>query len=433
VIKLDLAGIAPFLGKDDWQKEGRARYAAKTLLESQGMDCEYTTWVNLPETYNKDEFRRIKAAADKIRSESDVLLVIGVGGSYLGARAAVELLRSPNYNLITKHTPNIYYVGNNLSAEHINEIGYLLQNKNFSINVISKSGETLESAIAFRIFKGLLESRYGDIGARGRIYATTDRAKGALKQMADLEGFQTFVIPDKIGGRYSMLTPVGLLPMAVSGIDIDRVMAGAFDAMKTYTEDQSFKNPTWQYASVRQALYRKGKTIEVLACYEPAFRFFAEWWKQLYGESEGKGGGGIFPVSVDFSADLHAAGQYLQDGARTLMETVVSFDGFRRDIAVPKSNEDLDGLNYLAGRSLQSINEIAKKATMDAHIAGGVPNMELILPEMSETAFGWLVYFFQYACGLSGYIQGVNPFDQPGVDTYKRNMFRLLKRPGYTN
>jgi len=429
MIRLDLTGITPFLDKAEWQNTKQMTDIHKSLIAQYSVDCEHTTWLNLPETYNRDEFRRMKLAAEKIRSESDVLLVIGIGGSYLGARAGIELLRSPNYNLISKHTPNVYFVGNNLSAEHINEIGNLLRDKNFSINVVSKSGGTLEPAIAFRIFQEFLANRYGDIGARSRIYVTTDRQKGTLRQWAAREGFETFVIPDRIGGRYSVLTAAGLLPMAVAGIDIDRVLAGAFDAMKTYTEVKSFDNITWQYAAIRQTLYSRGHNIELLGCFEPAFRCMAEWWKQLFGESEGKGGGGIFPANLDFSADLHSMGQYLQDGPRTLMETLVSFDTFRRDIKVPPSKENVDGLNYLAGRGIASINQAAEQATVEAHIEGGIPVTKIILPEMSETAFGWLVYFFQFSCVLSALLQGVNPFDQPGVEAYKKNMFNLLGKP----
>ena len=429
MIKLELSGAAPFLDQAKWQETEPLTKIHKKLVEDLGVDCPYSTWLNLPETYDRAEFQRIQDAAERIKSDSDVLLVIGVGGSYLGARAGIELLRSPNYNLMAKHTPNVYFVGNNLSAEHINEIGYLLRDKNFSINVVSKSGGTLEPAIAFRVFKDFLESRYGDIGARGRIYVTTDRAKGKLRQWADKEGFQTFTIPDKIGGRYSVLTAAGLLPMAVAGIDVGKVMAGAFEAMKTYTDDLSFDNTAWQYAAARQALYRNGHNIEVLACFEPAFRYMAEWWKQLFGESEGKGGGGIFPASVDFSADLHSMGQYMQEGARNLMETVVSFDSFRRDIKIPSVSEDFDGLNYLSGKGVESINQAAKRATVAAHIEGGLPVVELSLPQMDETAFGWLCYFFQLSCALSGSLQGVNPFDQPGVEAYKINMFKLLGRP----
>jgi len=430
MIKLELSGITPFLTKPEWPTEETVCAVASRLIDELGSRTGFTSWLNLPETYNSDEFRRIKVAAERIRAESDVLLVVGVGGSYLGARAAIELLCSPNYNLMPKSTPNVYFVGNNISGEHVGEVKKLLQGKNFSINIISKSGETLEPAIAFRVFKELLEKQYGDVGAKNRIYATTDRASGSLRQWADQEGFETFVIPERVGGRFSILTAVGLLPMAVAGIDIDRVMVGAFEAMKCYTEDFSFANPTWEYAAVRQTLYQKGKVIEVLACYEPAFRYMAEWWKQLYGESEGKERGGIFPASVELTADLHSMGQYLQDGMRNLMETVVSFGTFRQDAVVPAMEGALDGLNYLAGQGMQSINATAKRATNEAHIAGGVPVMELALPDINEITFGWLVYFFQFACVLSGYIQGVNPFDQPGVEAYKQNMFRLLGKPG---
>ena len=429
MIGLDLSGVTPFLEQAAWKKQDDVSGVVAGLMDRIGPECEATTWLNLPESYNREEFRRVKAAATKIQGEADALLVIGVGGSYLGARAGIELLRSPNYNLFTKSTPNIYYVGNNLSGEHINELGMLLRDKNFSINVISKSGETLESAIAFRIFRNLLISRYGDIGARGRIYVTTDRTNGVLREIADKEGFETFTVPGKIGGRYSILTSVGLLPMAVAGLDIDRIMAGAFDAMKTYTTEHTMENPVWQYAAVRQALHRAGRQIEVLAGFEPSFRYMGEWWKQLYGESEGKNGGGIFPAYVDYTADLHSMGQYMQDGTRNMMETMVSFDAFRRDILVPAAPENIDGLDYLTGRGLQSINAAAKRATIDAHVSGGVPVMELTLPEMSETAFGWLVFFFQFACAVSAGIQGVDAFDQPGVEAYKKNMFRLLGRP----
>jgi len=426
MIKLDLTGVKPFMEKTEWQRESRVHAAHDALLSGLGEDCGYTSWVNLPESYDRAEFRRIKAAAERIKSDSDVLLVIGIGGSYLGARAGIELLRSPNYNLISKHTPHIYYVGNNLSGEHINEIGHLLRGKNFSINVVSKSGETLEPMVAFRIFKDLLVNRYGNIGARGRVYVTTGRAKGALRQIAEREGFESFTIPDKITGRHSILTAAGLLPMAVSGIDIDRVMAGAFDAMQVFTTTHGFENPAWQYAAVRQALYRKGKAIEVLAAYEPAFHYLTAWWKHLYAESEGRDGGGMFPVNLDYTSDLHAVGQYLQEGARNLMETVISVKDFRRDIAVPRVQEDLDELNYLAGCSVQRLNAAAKRAAKEAHMAGDVPYVEIMLSEMGEAQFGWLIYFFQFACGLSGHLQDLKRLDQAGVEVYKQNMSRLL-------
>lgn len=429
MLTFDRSGVAPFLKKSELEKTGEVRRAAQALLTGNGAGSAYTGWVDLPEVYDRDEFRRIKSVAEGIKGNSDVLLVIGAGGSYLGARAAIELLRSPNYNLMQKPTPNIYFIGNNLSGEHLMEIQSLLRNKNFSINIVSKSGTTLESAVSFRIFKLILENRYGDVGARNRIYVTTDGRRGVLKQIADKEGYVTFAIPADVGGRFSVLSATGLLPMAVAGIDIDKVMAGAFNAMKTYTTEHNMGNPAWQYAVTRQALYRSGKTIEILSCYEPAFRFMAEWWKQLFGESEGKDGHGIFPASVELTADLHSLGQYIQEGPRNLMQTVVSFETFRRDITLPERIDDFDGLNYLAGKTLQEVNAIAKRATIEAHIAGGVPTMEISMPDMDETAFGWLLYFFQYACALSAYIQGVNPFDQPGVEAYKKNMFALLGKP----
>lgn len=425
MIRVSTSNAAAFLDKP-LSEETVSRTAAD-LQARRGAGSEFTGWLDLPEEYDRDEFRKIKTAANKIRGESDVLIVIGVGGSYLGARAAIELLQSPNYNLLTKPTPNIYFVGNNLSGEHLREIQSLLRDKNFSINVVSKSGGTLEPAIAFRFFKTMLEQRYGDVGARNRIYATTDKRRGALRQMAKKEGFATFSIPSDIGGRFSILTAAGLLPMACAGIDIDKVMAGAYDAMHTYAEQNNMTNPAWQYAACREALYDQGKTVEILASYEPAFTFMAEWWKQLYGESCGKEGGGIFPASVTLTADLHSLGQYMQEGGRFLMETVISFDKFRRDIIVPAAEEDWDGLDYLMGRELATINDAARLGTNKAHNEGGVPLMEISMPAIDETAFGWLIYFFQYACALSGYIRGINPFDQPGVEAYKKNVFQLLQ------
>ena len=429
MIQLDYSGIEPFIQKSDWANKEQLKSAFDTLNERLGSSYEFTTWLNLPERYDREEFARIKSAATKIRGEADVLLVIGIGGSYLGAKAAIDLLRSPNYNLISKSTPDIYFVGNNLSAEHLNEIGYLLKDKNFSINVISKSGETLESAIAFRIFRDYLVNRYGDKGAGGRIYVTTSHKKGLLREICKQEGYESFIIPDKIGGRYSVLSAVGLLPMAAAGVDIDQVMGGAFDAMETLSKSFSLENPAVQYAAIRQALYKQGKAIEILSCYEPAFVGMAEWWKQLFGESEGKNGGGIFPASVSFSADLHSLGQYMQEGARHLMQTIVSFDSFRRDIDIPEDKDDFDKLNYLAGKSLTFINHAAKKASKQAHIDGGVPTLELTLPNMSDAAFGYMAYFFMLSCALSALVQGVEPFDQPGVEAYKKNMFALLDRP----
>lgn len=431
MIKVDLGGVTPFLDSGKLDNKSKVKECFDKLLNGKGKGSDYTGWLKLPQYYDRNEISRIKTAADKIGEQSDVLIVIGIGGSYLGARAAIELLKSPNYNISSKSTPEIYFVGNNLSAAYLDEIIRIVKNRNFSVNVISKSGTTTEPAIAFRIFRDMLEVRYGTKGASDRIYATTDKTSGALRTMSDTQGFETFVVPGDIGGRFSVLTPVGLLPMAVAGIDIDTIMDGAYSAMDKYITDKSMSNPVWQYAAARQALYQSGKSIEVLAFYEPSFRFMAEWWKQLYGESEGKDGLGIFPASVELTADLHSMGQYIQDGQRILMETVISFDSFGPDITVPSSSSDLDGLSYLEGKGLQYINSKAREATVEAHIDGGVPNIGIILPYMDERVFGYLVYFFELACGLSGYMTGVNPFDQPGVEAYKKNMFRLLGKPGY--
>ena len=404
--------------------------AADKLRNKTGAGSDFTGWVTLPEDYDKAEFTRIKVAANKIKSDSDALVVIGIGGSYLGARAAVEFMRSPNYNLIKKDTPNIYFVGNNLSPNHIQEIISLLDGKDFSINVISKSGTTTEPAVAFRIFKKLAEEKYGKAEAAKRIYATTDKARGALKKLADAEGYETFVIPDDVGGRFSVLTAVGLLPIAVSGVTIDDLMRGAADEMKELRAAGK-DNPAWIYAATRNALYHEGFTTEILGCYEPAFRFVAEWWKQLYGESEGKDGKGIFPASVDLTADLHSMGQYIQDGLRNIFETVVTIASPAKDMTVEADDANVDGLNYLAGKSLDVINKTAYLGTTLAHVDGGVPNLGVTIPSGGAYDFGSLIYFFEYACGLSGYLLEVNPFNQPGVEAYKVNMFALLGKPGY--
>ena len=404
--------------------------AADKLRNKTGAGSDFTGWVTLPEDYDKAEFTRIKVAANKIKSDSDALVVIGIGGSYLGARAAIEFMRSPNYNLLKKDTPNIYFVGNNLSPVHIQEIISLLDGKDFSINVISKSGTTTEPAVAFRIFKKLAEEKYGKAEAAKRIYATTDKARGALKKLADAEGYETFVIPDDVGGRFSVLTAVGLLPIAVSGVNIDDLMRGAADEMRELRAAGK-ENPAWVYAATRNALYHAGFTTEILGCYEPAFRFMAEWWKQLYGESEGKDGKGIFPASVDLTADLHSMGQYIQDGLRNIFETVVTIASPAVDMTVEADDANVDGLNYLAGKGLDVINKTAYLGTTLAHVDGGVPNMGVTIPTNSAYDFGSLVYFFEYACGLSGYLLEVNPFNQPGVEAYKVNMFALLGKPGY--
>ena len=408
----------------------RLRIAHNHLQKSDGAGGDFTGWVRLPQEYDRQEFDRIQAAARRIQSDSRALVVIGIGGSYLGARGVIECLCSPNYNLRRKDTPNIYFVGNGLSDRQLRETMELLEGEDFSVNVISKSGTTTEPAIAFRIFKAALEKKYGAEGAKGRIYATTDKARGALKTLADREGYESFVVPDNVGGRYSVLTAVGLLPIACCGIDIEALMRGA-QAEREDTLRSGVNSAAVQYAMSRQALYADGKNIEILAAYEPAFRFMAEWWKQLYGESEGKDGKGIFPASVDLTPDLHSMGQYIQDGIRMLQETVVFFDNSRTSIAVPSDDENLDGLNYLAGREMSYINEKAMQATKAAHISGGVPVTEIRLPEIGAEALGALIYFFEFACGVSGYMEGVNPFNQPGVEAYKKNMFHLLGKPGY--
>ena len=409
----------------------RLHLAHERLRSGTGAGGEFTGWVSLPRTYDREEFGRIKAAAKKIRGDSQALVVIGIGGSYLGARGVIECLCSPNYNLKKKDTPNIYFVGNGLDNDQLAEVMELLEGQDFSVNVISKSGTTTEPAVAFRFFRQLLEQKYGREEAARRIYATTDRNKGALKALAAAEGYESFVVPDDIGGRYSVLTAVGLLPIAVAGIDIEQLMAGAAAMEADCAREGMDANPAWQYAGARYELQHRGMEIEVLACYDPFFRFMAEWWKQLYGESEGKDGKGIFPASVDLTPDLHSMGQYIQDGIRMLQETVVFFDNSRTAVTVPSDEENLDGLNYLAGREMSYINEKAMQATKAAHISGGVPVTEIRLPEIGEEALGALIYFFEFACGVSGYMEGVNPFNQPGVEAYKKNMFHLLGKPGY--
>ncbi len=427
MIKLDRTGAQPFAPQLD---TAACQAAIHTLVNGTGAGSDFTGWVDLPEDYDRAEFARIQAAAEKIKAHSKALVVIGIGGSYLGARAVIELLKSPNYNALPKQTPDIYFAGNGISGEALSEILTLIGDRDFSVNVISKSGTTTEPAIAFRIFKELLEKRYGKDGARERIFATTDRARGALKTLATQEGYETFVVPDDVGGRYSVLTAVGLLPIACAGIDIEALMRGAQEERKQILAE-GVKSAAAQYAMQRQYFYKQGKKIEILAAYEPAFRFMAEWWKQLYGESEGKDGVGIFPASVDLTPDLHSMGQYIQDGERMLQETVVFFDRARAEVTVPSDEANLDGLNYLAGRTMSYINEKAMEATRAAHVSGGVPVTVLRLEADTEQAVGALIYFFEFACGVSGYMSGVNPFNQPGVEAYKKNMFHLLGKPGY--
>ena len=408
----------------------RLKRAHEKLQSGSGAGGEFTGWVHLPRDYDREEFARIQAAASRIRANSQALVVIGIGGSYLGARGVIDCLRSPNYNLKRKDTPNIYFVGNGLSSDAMGEVLDLVADVDFSVNVISKSGTTTEPAVAFRFFRAALEKKYGREGARERIYATTDKARGALKSLADSEGWETLVVPDDVGGRYSVLTAVGLLPIAVAGVDITALMQGAAEMMETCTE-ASFRCSAWRYAAIRYELYRAGRSIELLACYDPAFRFMAEWWKQLFGESEGKEGKGLFPASVEFTADLHSMGQYIQQGERLMLETVVRFARSRGSVTIPHDPDNVDGLNFLAGKDLSFVAEQAMRGTLLAHVDGGVPNLVVTAPARDAQSVGWLIYFFEYACGLSGYLLEINPFDQPGVEAYKNNMYALLGKPGY--
>lgn len=408
--------------------------AHDALHNKTGQGNDYVGWVNLPNDYDKEEFTRIQQAAEKIRRDSDILLVIGIGGSYLGARAALEMLTHSFQNLLSKEqrqAPQVIFVGHHMSSTYIQELFDILDGKDVSINVISKSGTTTEPAIAFRIFKKYLEEKYGKEEAKSRIYATTDKAKGALKTVADGAGYETFVIPDDVGGRYSVLTAVGLLPIAVGGISIEEMMKGAQAAVSDLATPSLTENPAYQYAAVRNVLYSKGKTIEMLINYEPQLQYFAEWWKQLFGESEGKDQKGIFPTSANFSTDLHSLGQYIQEGRRDLFETVLHVQKPKKEITLESEEQDSDGLNYLAGRTIHEINDKAYQGTLLAHTDGGVPNLIVEVPKLDAYTFGYLVYFFEKACAISGYLLGVNPFDQPGVEAYKRNMFALLGKAGF--
>ena len=432
MIQIDLSKLQQFVSVPyEMELAPRLHIVHGHLQKGNGVGGEFTGWVHLPESYDRAEFARIERAAQKIRSDSQALVVIGIGGSYLGARGVIECLCSPNYNLKKKDTPNIYFIGNGLSSDQLSETMELLDGVDFSVNVISKSGTTTEPAVAFRFFRRLLEERYGKEGAAARIYATTDRHKGALKSLADANGYETFVVPDDIGGRYSVLTAVGLLPIAVAGIDIGELMAGAQSMMEVCRADDIAVNPAWQYAVARYELYQDGKKIELLASFEPSFRFMAEWWKQLYGESEGKEGKGLFPASVEFTADLHSMGQYIQQGERHLFETVVRFGPSAHENPVPYDDGNGDGLNFLAGKTMDFLREQAMDGTLIAHVEGGVPNITVQVGRRNAFTLGELIYFFEYACGLSGYLLDVNPFDQPGVEAYKKNMFALLGKPGY--
>lgn len=434
-IRFDYSKATPFFNQHEVDYlSGAVETAHHQLHNGTGAGNDYIGWVDLPVNYDKEEFSRIQQAAQKIKSDSDVLLVIGIGGSYLGARAALEALQHSFYNVLEKEkreTPQIFFVGNNISSTYIKDLLTVIEGKDVSINVISKSGTTTEPAIAFRIFRDYLEKKYGKEEATKRIYATTDKAKGALKTVATEEGYETFVIPDDVGGRFSVLTAVGLLPLAAAGIDIEAMMKGAQDARDAYSNPSLAENEAYQYAAVRNVLYNKGKTIELMVNYEPSLQYVSEWWKQLYGESEGKDQKGIFPASVNFSTDLHSMGQYVQDGRRDLFETIINVETVREEMVVEKADNDLDGLNYLAGETVDFVNKKAFQGTMLAHTDGGVPNLILNVPEMNEYHFGYMVYFFEKACAISGYLLGVNPFDQPGVEAYKKNMFALLGKPGF--
>jgi glucose-6-phosphate isomerase len=434
-LSFDYSNALAFVQPHEWEYLAPAvKQAHEMLHQKTGPGHDFLGWVDLPVNYDREEYARIKQAAAKIQSNSDVLLVIGIGGSYLGAKAALDMLGHSFYNLLPKSkrkTPEIYFVGNNISPVYVSHLLDVMEGKDISVNVISKSGTTTEPAIAFRLFRDYLEKKYGREEARQRIYATTDQARGALKKLATEEGYETFVIPDDVGGRYSVLTAVGLLPIAVSGADIDALMQGAADARERYLTPDLADNPSYQYAAIRNALYRKGKTIELLVSYEPQFRYFAEWWKQLYGESEGKDGKGIFPASVDFSADLHSMGQYIQDGMRNLFETVLHVKKPAIDVTIQEMADNLDGLNFLAGKGMDFVNKKAFEGTLLAHVDGGVPNLVVEMPEVSAYYLGQLIYFFEKACGMSGYLLGVNPFDQPGVEAYKANMYALLGKPGF--
>lgn len=403
--------------------------AHKTINEKSGPGSDFLGWVDLPVDYDKEEFERIEKAAAKIRKDSDVLVVIGIGGSYLGAKAAIDFVTGPFYNYTEK--PQIIFAGNNISPNYLNSVIDCLDGKDVSLNVISKSGTTTEPAIAFRVLKKYLEDKYGKEEAKGRIYATTDRTKGALKNLADAEGYETFVVPDDVGGRFSVLTAVGLLPIAVCGADIKAMMKGAADARELYANDDLASNECYQYAAVRNILHRKGKSVEMLVNYEPELQYFIEWWKQLYGESEGKDGKGIFPAGASFSTDLHSMGQYIQDGRRLMFETVLYVEEPKRDLIIEEDAANVDGLNFLAGKGMDYVNKKAFEGTYLAHNDGGVPNLVIKLKSLDEYTFGQLVYFFEKACGISGYMLGVNPFNQPGVESYKKNMFALLGKPGY--
>ena len=434
-VTFDYSKAAPFVQEHEVELMKKLTLDAKELLVSKtGAGNDFLGWIDLPVDYDKEEFARIKKAAAKIQSDSEVLLVIGIGGSYLGARAAIEFLRHGFYNMISKEqrkTPEIYFVGNSISSTYLKNLVDVIGDRDFSINMISKSGTTTEPAIAFRVLKAMMEKKYGKEEAAKRIYATTDKAKGSLKGLATEEGYETFVVPDDIGGRFSVLTAVGLLPIAVSGADIDKLMEGAASGREMALNNAFEENDALKYAALRNILLRKGKAIEILCNYEPAVHYVSEWWKQLYGESEGKDQKGIFPASVDLTTDLHSMGQFIQDGARNMFETVINIEKSREEIIIEEEPVDLDGLNYLTGKTVDFVNKSAMNGTILAHTDGQVPNFMVNVPEMNEFYLGQLFYFFEFACGVSGYLLGVNPFNQPGVESYKKNLFALLGKPGF--
>ncbi|HCM90298.1 MULTISPECIES: glucose-6-phosphate isomerase [Vagococcus] len=434
-ISLDYSKMDKFIGEHELGYMQSSVTAAHTALrEGTGAGNDFLGWIDLPENYDKDEFARIKKAAEKIKSDSEVLVVIGIGGSYLGAKAAIDFLNHSFYNLLDneeRKAPQVFFAGNSISSSYLADLIHVIGDRDFSVNVISKSGTTTEPAIAFRVFKDLLVKKYGKEEANKRIYATTDRARGAVKVEADAEGWETFVIPDDVGGRFTVLTPVGLLPIAVTGADIDSMMKGAADARIAYSNDDLATNEAYQYAALRNVLYRKGKVTELLINYEPNLQYFSEWWKQLFGESEGKDQKGIYPSSANFSTDLHSLGQYIQEGRRNIFETVIKVDKARHELTIPEMEQDLDGLGYIQGNMIDFVNTKAFQGTLLAHTDGDVPNFVLTIPETDAYTLGYMMYFFEIAVGISGYLNGVNPFDQPGVEAYKANMFALLGKPGF--
>ena len=431
-VKYNTDFLGDVISKDEWKAMAPfTKEAFRMVKKGSGAGNDFLGWVSLPDDYDKEEFARIEAAAERIKGSCDIFVVLGIGGSYLGARAAIEFVKSPLYNNLKKDTPDVYFAGNNISPTALTELLSICEGKDICVNVISKSGTTTETAIAFRVFKKLLTDRYGVEGARSRIFATTDRARGTLKQYADECGFETFVVPDDVGGRFSVLTAVGLLPIAVAGIDIKELMRGASEARAAYSSENLFKNDVLKYAATRNILYRRGKSVEIMVGYEPYMLMLNEWWKQLYGESEGKENKGILPASVVFSTDLHSLGQYIQEGRRDLFETVLSVKNPGASFVIPEDDANVDGLNFLAGKELDEVNKTAMIATLFAHNDGGVPNNLIEISDRTPYSLGYLIYFFELACAVSGYLLGVNPFNQPGVESYKKNMFALLGKPGY--